>query len=164
MKDKSKKKTASTPSKKVKEEVNPFTDDEGWDIFSQELEAALRALNEVPGEDKRDKIVIEDISSNYDIEGEPVRVEMRRTHDPLGEKVPPGRRIVESNYLIGLVDSTNLPQEGKPFNMTHHTYNGKVDFSSVTTSGPIRDLTIEGEFYYFSTDEGDWRVEIVSGN
>ena len=164
MKDKSKKKPAKVQSKKTLEEANPFTD-EDWDIFSLELENALKALSELPSEiDKSGKLVVEDISSNYDIKGEPVRVEMRRTRNPLGEDVSLDKRIVEANFLVGLVDKKSLPKEGKPFQMTHHCYNGKPDFSSVTTGGPIRDLKVEGNYYYFTTDEGDWRVEVISGN
>lgn len=106
-----------------------------------------------------------DMTAHADIEGEAVRVEFRRTRDPATGPVAPSKKLLDSNYLIGLIKKEDLPQEGKSFKMPYHNFNSLADFGSIDSQSPVTELVVEEDCYYFNTNEGQWRVKVLdSGN
>ena len=123
-------------------------------------------LLESPFDDleEEDSLVI-DMTNHADIEGVAIRVELRRTRDPATGAVSPAKKLLDSNYIIGLIRPEDLPREGQHFRMPYHNFNSLADYGSVDSQEPISGLTVEDDCYYFSTTEGQWRLKVLdAGN
>lgn len=107
--------------------------------------------------------VMVDMTEHTDIAGHPVRVELRRTRDPATalKGVSPSKKLIDSSYIIGIIDRDTLPREGEPFKMAYHNWNDVTDFGNVHSKEPIRDLVEEDGCYYFTTSEGQWRLKVL---
>ncbi len=126
--------------------------------YTQENEDVLSLVS--PGTDNR----LVDMTSHADISGDALRVELRRTRDPAtaNNRASPSSRIMDSNFIVGLISPEQLPQEGKNFQIAYHSWNGKSDFGFVDSFEPITNLIQEDNCYYFETSEGQWRLKILS--
>jgi len=112
-------------------------------------------------DDYYDEVVI-DISDNITIEGEPIRVELRKMKPPLHK----GGALEESNsYLVGIIDNKDLPKEGEEFVLSYHYFNDLFDLGRVCSQEPIYNVehhaSTAGDCYYFTTSEGNWRVKLL---
>lgn len=111
------------------------------------------------------KSIIIDMTDHADIEGKAVRVELRRTRDPATGTTTPSKKLLDGNYIIGLISADDLPEEGKNFRMPYHNFNSLADFGSVDSQEPISELLFEEGCYYFNTGEGQWRLKVLdAGN
>ena len=126
---------------------------------------------ESPFEDVFDDLTIEDESIVIDmtehagIENRALRVELRRTRDPATGIVSTSKKLLDSNFIVGLIKPEDLPVEGKSFRMPYHSFNALADFGSVDTQTPVTSLVIDDDCYYFRTEEGQWRLKILdAGN
>lgn len=109
--------------------------------------------------------IVIDMTGHTDIDGDAIRVEFRRTRDPATGPVAPSKKLLDANYLIGLIRREDLPQEGRSFRMPYHNFNSLADFGSIDSQSPVFGLVVEENCYYFSTTEGQWRVKILdAGN
>lgn len=102
-----------------------------------------------------------DKTEHSGIVGDVLRVELRRTRDPTTGTTAHTQRIVDRNYIIGLIGPDDLPEEGRAFKMAYHLFNNQADFGNVDSSELITDVLYEEGCYYFTTSEGDWRLKVL---
>lgn len=102
-----------------------------------------------------------DMTKHSGITGVALRVELRRIRDPAIGKVLPENKIIDDNFIIGLINPESLPEEGKSFRMSYHILNNLLDFGNVDSVEPIKDLVKDEAKFYFSTSEGQWRLMIL---
>lgn len=105
-----------------------------------------------------------DMSDIVNAGSDPVRVEMRKIHQPLSGKAGWEEMIVSAEALVGMVARDALPQEGQEFYIYYHILNGAPSYNLAKTDGPVKDLDIIDNCYYFTTKEGSWRVKLMAGN
>ncbi|MFQ5351744.1 MAG: hypothetical protein ACE5D3_01570 [Candidatus Binatia bacterium] len=113
------------------------------------------------------KSVLIDVTDLAGIDGEMLRVELRRTRDPAarGGSVPPADKLVDKSNVVGLIKETDVPAEGRPFQLAYHNWNGLIDFGTLSTGEPVRDVVYDDGCYYFVTNEGQWRLKVLdAGN
>lgn len=114
-----------------------------------------------PFKDERLNVLI-DRSEHANIKGKALRVELRRTRDPAIGTVDPDKRIVDDNFVVGLIEDSELPCEGVNFKMAYHSLSGISDFGIIDSQEPIINLVVDTPNYYFETDEGFWRLKILN--
>ena len=130
----------------------------------QNTQRELEELDDPFFEENISSILV-DMSDHFETGGDVVRVELCRTRDPASGPVEPSKKLFGPTYIIGLIDPSDLPQEGKDFRMPYYAMNSLADFGSVDSREPIKDLIVEGDSYYFTTSEGQWRLRVLdSGN
>lgn len=105
--------------------------------------------------------VLIDMTQHTRIDGVPLRVELRKARDPATGPLKPSRRIIDSNYVIGLIGIADLPKEGQEFTISYHSWNGLSDFGTLGTREPITQVSKIGDCYHFTTSEGQWRLKIL---
>jgi len=107
--------------------------------------------------------LLEDQTHLAGIIGPAIRVELRKTSNPvtIDPPVPVKKRILGPNVIIGLVAPEDLPQEGRPFSLAYHSWNSLSDFGKVSSSSPIRELIEDEDCFYFTADDGQWRVRVL---
>lgn len=116
---------------------------------------------ESPFEDERLDVLV-DMSKHADIDGVALRVELRRTRDPAVGPVDALLRIVDPNFVVGLISPDALPMEGLHFEMAYHSLSGIADFGRIDSHEPISNLVIDTPDYHFETSEGFWRLKILN--
>jgi hypothetical protein len=120
-----------------------------------ELEPPLEAAPSI-----YDDIVV-DMTSHAEVTADVIRAEFRKVTDPISGPKRPSDRIEFDSFVIGLLDAQGLPEEGQPFRMSYHILNNISNFGKIDSNEPITNLVIEGNCYYFSTSEGQWKLKIL---
>lgn len=127
-------------------------------ILTSVQDTKLEGENSLP---TRKKSLVIDMTEHVKVGDNALRVEFRRTRSPAAGSKEHTKRIVDSNFIVGLIDENDLPKEGKSFKMPYHSFNSVSDFGSIDSDEPIRDLVIENNCYYFETSEGQWRLKVL---
>lgn len=131
--------------------------------LTQQIEQELESRVEEPfvePDGEEDSIFI-DMTDHASVTGKALRVELRRTRDPATGRPSYKRKLVDPNYIIGLISPEDLPQEGKEFMIPYHSLNGLADFGRVNSREPIFNLVEYEDCFFFTTSEGEWRLKII---
>lgn len=115
-----------------------------------------------PFTEKLDFPIFDDLSEMITLDGEPLRVELRRVQDPATGIVEDyERKVLGDDKLVGIIGENQLPKEGNNFRMSYHKFNGMQDFGTVESGEPVSKVQMNDSYFYFHTVEGDWRLEIL---
>jgi len=116
-----------------------------------------------PAPKKKKSSIFIDGTKHTKIYGPALRVELRRVKDPPTGKARYMKKVVDSDFVIGLVEEENLPQEGIRFSMPYHSLNGLIEFGIVDTSVPIEGVEHHKDTatFFFTTKDGYWRLTVL---
>jgi len=131
-----------------------------WDIAfeftTEDLLETLRGTQVRP----TTKMVM-DMSSRYPDDPDVLRVELRPCRITALEETDPDRRGVEERYVIGLLPTSELPQEGEPFEIFYHNFMGFQSFGTVESIEPIHTVTRVDDYFFFTAGDVNWRLKIL---
>lgn len=116
-----------------------------------------------PFEEEEEDAIVVDMTDHADIEGKALRVELRRTRDPITaiKRAPIALRIADEHSLTGLLSPEELPQEGKNFILPYHRCNKLSVFGVLNSEEPITNLIENDNCFYFETSVGQWRLKVL---
>lgn len=103
-----------------------------------------------------------DQSKHANIKGDAVRVELRKTKNPAVGKITYNNKLVDPNFIVGLLSKDDMPQEGKEFKMSYHSINNVNNFGSINSREPVHSVFKLDDYFFFATSEGEWRLEILN--
>lgn len=105
--------------------------------------------------------IYEDISEQLGLGEDVKRVELHRLEDPpTGKAKDYQDKKLSGKSVIGIINTENLPVEGKEFHLFYYRFGGIPQYGFVESEA-LTDVEKEDPHYYFKSNGGEWRLTVL---